>query len=167
MLTHKRHLILIAILAMFAITLMACGGAATPETITVVETVIVEKEGEVVTVIETVEVEKEVEKVVEVTKEVEVIKEVIVDPTECNLDAPSQATELNMIGWSFPITDFYADELEKCNRIDNLTVNTNLLASADAQEQVRLALQCRRRLSLRHRAWCKCPGWRMGWRRAG
>ena len=68
MLTHKRHLFLIAILAMFAITLMACGGAATPETITVVETVIVEKEGEVVTVVETVEVEveKEVEKVVEV-----------------------------------------------------------------------------------------------------
>ena len=46
----------------------ACGGAAAPETITVVETVVVEKEvqGETVTVVETVVVEKEVEKVVEV-----------------------------------------------------------------------------------------------------
>jgi ABC-type glycerol-3-phosphate transport system substrate-binding protein len=36
--------------------------------------------------------------------------------------------------------DFYAAELEKCSEVDNVTVNTNLLASADAQEQVRLAL---------------------------
>jgi len=66
--------------------------------------------------------------------------EVIVDPTECNLDAPAEEVELNMMGWSFPITDFYAEELEKCSRIENLTVNASLLASADAQEQVRLAL---------------------------
>lgn len=55
--------------------LAACGGAAQPETITVVETVVVEKEVEVekeVTVVETVEVEKEVIKEVEK----EVIKEV-------------------------------------------------------------------------------------------
>jgi multiple sugar transport system substrate-binding protein len=45
-----------------------------------------------------------------------------------------------MIGWSFPITDFYAEEVAKCDKVENLTVNTNLLASADAQEQVRLAL---------------------------
>jgi len=49
--------------------LAACGGAAQPETITVVETVVVEKEvqGETVTVVETVEVVKEVVKEVEVT----------------------------------------------------------------------------------------------------
>jgi ABC-type glycerol-3-phosphate transport system substrate-binding protein len=58
----------------------------------------------------------------------------------CNVAAPAQAVEINMIGWSFPIMDFYAAELEKCNEVENLTVNTNLLASADAQEQVRLAL---------------------------
>jgi ABC-type glycerol-3-phosphate transport system substrate-binding protein len=68
------------------------------------------------------------------------IVEVIVDPTECNLDAPAEEAEINMIGWSFPITDFYAEELAKCDKVENLTVNTNLLASADAQEQVRLAL---------------------------
>ncbi|MCE7983560.1 MAG: extracellular solute-binding protein [Caldilinea sp. CFX5] len=58
----------------------------------------------------------------------------------CNVAAPAEAVEINMMGWSFPITDFYAAELEKCNEVENITVNTNLLASADAQEQVRLAL---------------------------
>jgi ABC-type glycerol-3-phosphate transport system substrate-binding protein len=123
---------LLIALAIFALALAACA-TATPEVVTVVQTVEVTKE---VKVVETVEVAKEV------TKEVivEVTKEVIVDPTECNLEAPAKATEINMIGWSFPITDFYAEELLKCNRIENLKVNTSLLASADAQEQVRLAL---------------------------
>lgn len=58
----------------------------------------------------------------------------------CNVDAPAEAVEINMIGWSFPIMDFYAAELNECNEVENITVNTNLLASADAQEQVRLAL---------------------------
>ena len=35
---------------------------------------------------------------------------------------------------------FYAEELDACNEVDNLVVNTNLLASTDALEQVRLAL---------------------------
>jgi ABC-type glycerol-3-phosphate transport system substrate-binding protein len=58
----------------------------------------------------------------------------------CNIEAPAEAVEINMIGWSFPIMDFYAAELSKCSEVENITVNTNLLASADAQEQVRLAL---------------------------
>lgn len=62
------------------------------------------------------------------------------DGDVCDLEAPAEATEVNMIGWSFPITDFYADELEGCSDVENLTVNTQLLASTDAQEQVRLAL---------------------------
>ena len=45
-----------------------------------------------------------------------------------------------MIGWSFPIADFYAAELEGCSAVENLTVNTNLLSSSDVQEQVNLAL---------------------------
>jgi len=115
--------IIVLFLAALVIALVAaqCGSAPTPETVTVVETVEVEKE---VVVVETVEVEKEV----------------IVDPTECNLDPPAEDVEINMIGWSFPITDFYADELKKCDKVDNITLNTSLLASADAQEQVRLAL---------------------------
>ena len=62
------------------------------------------------------------------------------DGMECSIEAPGESTEISMIGWSFPITDFYADELEGCNSVENLTVNAQLLASADAQEQVRLAL---------------------------
>jgi ABC-type glycerol-3-phosphate transport system substrate-binding protein len=128
---HKRYL-LISILLVLGMILAACGPAPTP--VTIVETVVVEKEGE--TVIQTVEVEKTVIETVEVEKTVEVI----VDPTECNLEPLAAPVELNMIGWSFPITDYYAEELEKCSKVENLTVNTSLLASADAQEQVRLAL---------------------------
>ncbi len=62
------------------------------------------------------------------------------DGTICNLDAPADAVEVNMIGWAFPITEFYAEELNKCNDVENVTVNTQLLASTDAQEQVKLAL---------------------------
>ncbi|MGD8462730.1 MAG: extracellular solute-binding protein [Anaerolineae bacterium] len=58
----------------------------------------------------------------------------------CNVEPPAEEVEINMIGWSFPITDFYADELMKCDDVENIDINTNLLASADAQEQVRLAL---------------------------
>ncbi len=58
----------------------------------------------------------------------------------CNIEPPAEPVEINMIGWSFPITDFYADELLKCNEVENLTVNTSLLANVDVQEQVRLAL---------------------------
>lgn len=58
----------------------------------------------------------------------------------CNVEPPAEEVELNMIGWSFPITDFYAEELMKCDDVENININTNLLASADAQEQVRLAL---------------------------
>ncbi|NUQ36305.1 MAG: extracellular solute-binding protein [Caldilineales bacterium] len=136
MFTQKHSLLLIVVLAAALLLIAACA-SPTPEVITVVQTVEVEKQ---VKVVETVEVVKEVVATVEVVKEVVKEVEVIVDPTECNLDAPASPVELNMIGWSFPITDFYAEELEKCNRIANLTVNTNLLASADAQEQVRLAL---------------------------
>ncbi len=62
------------------------------------------------------------------------------DGAACNIDAPAESVEISMMGWSFPITDFYAGELEGCNSVENVTVNTQLLASADAQEQVRLAL---------------------------
>jgi len=124
---------LLSLLVVLGVLLASCA-APTPEV--VIETVVVEKEGE--TIVQTVEVVKtvEVEKEVIVTQEVEVI----VDPTECNLEPPAEPVEINMIGWSFPITDYYAEELAKCNKVENLTVNTNLLASADAQEQVRLAL---------------------------
>jgi len=63
---HKKILGLISILVLLGVALVAC--APEPETVTVVETVVVEKEveGETVTVVETVVVEKEVETIVEV-----------------------------------------------------------------------------------------------------
>ena len=58
----------------------------------------------------------------------------------CVLEAPAAETTVNFMGWAFPITEFFAEELEKCNAVDNLTVNTQLLDSASAQEQANLAL---------------------------
>ncbi|MCY4021794.1 MAG: extracellular solute-binding protein [Chloroflexi bacterium] len=58
----------------------------------------------------------------------------------CNIDAPESAATINMIGWTYPIIDFYASELEACNDVDNIDVNTQLLDSGSAHDQLRLAL---------------------------
>ena len=58
----------------------------------------------------------------------------------CNVPAPTSDTTINMIGWAFPITEFYADELRTCSNVENLRINTQLLDAAGAREQVRLAL---------------------------
>ena len=78
----KMRLIGIFVVSALLVLVAACGPAPTPETITVVETVVVEKEvqGETVTVVETVEVVKEVE--VEVEKMVEVTAEAAARPFE-------------------------------------------------------------------------------------
>ncbi len=62
------------------------------------------------------------------------------DMDPCVLDPPESATTVDFMGWAFPITEFFAEELEKCNEVDNLTVNTQLLDSASAEEQANLAL---------------------------
>ena len=68
--------LVVTIMIMLALAMLGCGGQ--PETVTVVETVVVEKEVEKeVTVVETVEVEKIVEK--EVEKEVTVVETVEVE----------------------------------------------------------------------------------------
>lgn len=95
-----------------------------------------------------IEVTKEVEKVV--TKEVAtIVKETVVvekvvtptpAPSGCNMTPPDQPTQVDMIGWAFPITQFYAKELEKCNGVPNMRVNTQLLDSGSAKEQMRLSL---------------------------
>lgn len=61
------------------------------------------------------------------------------DAGSCNVPAPAQATSVTMIGWTFPILDFYAAEMAACSEVDNLNVTTQLLQSADAQAQMRLA----------------------------
>lgn len=62
------------------------------------------------------------------------------DMDPCVLDPPDSAATVDFMGWAFPITEFFAEELEKCNDVDNLTVNTQLLDSASAEEQANLAL---------------------------
>lgn len=136
----KARLFIVLLAIAGLVTLVGC--QAEPEVVEVTR-IVTESETVTETVIEEVEVTRIVEgEVVTEVEEREVTRvvEMVVDPTECNLEPPAEPAELNMIGWSFPITDFYAEELEKCDEIENLTINTNLLASADAQEQVRLAL---------------------------
>lgn len=64
---------------------------------------------------------------------------VVAQDGACNIDAPAEPTQVNMIGWTFPILDFYAEEIEKCNAVENLSVTTQILQSADAQSEMRLA----------------------------
>jgi len=95
-----------------------------------------------------VEVTKEVEKVVTqvvptVVKETVVVEKVVTPtpaPSGCNMTPPDKPTQIDMIGWAFPITQFYAKELEKCNGVPNLRVNTLLLDSGSAKEQMQLSL---------------------------
>lgn len=85
MFSKRMALLLFSVAVMLTLLAAQCGAAPTPETVTVVETVVVEKEvaGETVTVVETVEVVKEVEKVV--TKEVEKVVEAGALPRESTL----------------------------------------------------------------------------------
>ena len=62
------------------------------------------------------------------------------DMDPCVLDPPMEAAEINFMGWAFPVTEFFAAEFEKCNEVENLTVNVQLLDSPSAQEQANLAL---------------------------
>ena len=79
----KKYQWMLAVLLILSSVLAACG--ATPEPVTIIETVEVEKE---VTIVETVEVEKEV----------------IVDPTECNLEGPAEEVTLNSTRVGIPST---------------------------------------------------------------
>ena len=54
--------------------------------------------------------------------------------------AAESPVQIDMIGWRFPVTEFYAEELESFNSIDNLTVSTQMLDAQSLREQVRLAL---------------------------
>lgn len=131
-----KKLSVLLVLVMLA-TLFASCATPTPQVVEKVVTQVVEK-------VVTQEVEKVVTKEVEkaVTQQVEKVVTATPEPASvgCNIGPQDKLTAINMIGWSFPIMDFYATELEKCNKIKNLRVNTQLLSGADAQEQVRLAL---------------------------
>jgi multiple sugar transport system substrate-binding protein len=104
--TMNTHLKKIAVIFMSALTLgllAACGGAAQPETVTVVETVVVEKE-----------VEKIVEKEVEVVKEVEVevVKEVEVE-VEKIVEVEAESDVITIEYWQY----FFDARVDAMNRL--------------------------------------------------
>jgi len=121
-------LLVVALLA----TLFAACAAPAPQ---VVEKIVTQEVEKIVT--QQVEVEKVVTQVVEKVVEATPVPP---QPSGCNVASPEKATQIDMIGWAFPITSFYAKELEKCNGVANLRVNTQLLDSGSAKEQTRLAL---------------------------
>ena len=58
---------------------------------------------------------------------------------ECPVPEPADGTQVDVLGWEFPVTAQYAMEFEECNS-GNLEVNVQLLASNDAQDQITLDL---------------------------
>ncbi len=100
--------------------------------------VVVEVEGETVTVVEEVEVE--------VTREVEV--EVMVEPEEepigCDIvveaNEDGSPVQLNFIGWPFPLSTFFQDELSKCGGVENLSINKQILGNTQVFNQLNLTL---------------------------
>jgi len=57
----------------------------------------------------------------------------------CNIDAPNSSVEVNVIGWSFEIMDFYADQMKKCGEVKNIDVNVQLQDFQATKEAFRLA----------------------------
>jgi ABC-type glycerol-3-phosphate transport system substrate-binding protein len=74
-----------------------------------------------------------------VTEEPVATEEPEVGVEGCRIPAPAEPTTVNIIGWSYPIIDFYFEEFEKCNGVENLTINTQLTDSGTAVDQIRLA----------------------------
>ena len=57
----------------------------------------------------------------------------------CNINAPNSPVEVNVIGWSFEIMDFYADQMKKCGDVKNIDVNVQLQDFQATKEAFRLA----------------------------
>jgi ABC-type glycerol-3-phosphate transport system substrate-binding protein len=88
----------------------------------------------------TPEVQEEAEAPAEVVEEVEVEPEVEVDPSACNLAAPDEPVEISVIGWSFEIMNFYADEMEKCAEVENIEVNVQMQDFVATKEAFRTVM---------------------------
>ncbi len=58
---------------------------------------------------------------------------------DCPIPEPAESVSIDLMGWEFPVTAQYAEEFEECDS-DNLSVNVQLLASQDAQDQITLDL---------------------------
>lgn len=58
---------------------------------------------------------------------------------ECPIADPAESTEIDLMGWEFPVTAAIGDEFDDCSS-DNLTVNVQLLDNTAAQDQIGLDL---------------------------
>ncbi|MEM8923828.1 MAG: extracellular solute-binding protein [Actinomycetota bacterium] len=56
---------------------------------------------------------------------------------ECPIPDPAETVEIDLMGWSFPIIDQYASELEECGA-GNYDFNLQFLDSTEAQNQITL-----------------------------
>lgn len=62
------------------------------------------------------------------------------DPMACNLEAPESPTTINFIAWAGLSIFFYNDEFAKCDDVENLEFDAQILDFSSVVEQVRLAL---------------------------
>lgn len=62
------------------------------------------------------------------------------DDAPCDLTPPEESVEIDFIGWTFPITEIYREQLEECGQVENIRVNTQMFDSASAKENMALAL---------------------------
>lgn len=60
--------------------------------------------------------------------------------SHCNVDAPAEPVELNLIGWPFDIMDFYTAEIEKCGEVENITINSQMQDFTATKDAFRLAM---------------------------
>lgn len=60
--------------------------------------------------------------------------------TACKVEPPSAPVEINVIGWSFEIMDFYSDEIKKCGEVKNIDVNVQLQDFQATKDAFRMAM---------------------------
>lgn len=126
----KTSLYLLPALILILVVFGAACTAAAPAT----------EEEETVTEAEPEAVEQEKEEAETEAETAEEIEAGDVDPTGCNIEPPAEPTTINVFGWAFDMMEFYADEFKKCDEVENIEVNVQLLDFISVQEAVRLAL---------------------------
>ena len=61
-------------------------------------------------------------------------------PADCKMKAPNKATNINILGFRFPMMEYYFQAAEACGKVNNVTVKTSFLASDAYTTQVNTAL---------------------------
>ena len=63
-----------------------------------------------------------------------------VDESACNITPPESATTVNVLGWPFPIMDYYTDQMKACSEVQNIDVNVQKIDFTAVDDSIRLAL---------------------------